>query len=87
MSKPTTLNYEPCPVCTKGRFKGCPLPICTICSTFVARQGFLNLRHDLVTRNSPLDVMIPFDRALIEDCKETLKRKQFKAQSKAQRHE
>lgn len=69
--KLTTLNHEPCPACGKGRFKGSTLPICDDCVANHATPELLDVLCLFRHRCAPLDVRIPLNNALIEDCKES----------------
>ena len=66
-------DYEPCPVgCGRKRWRGDSLPICGICQSTVMDMEWLTLRLRLTRDNASLDVLNPFDQALIADCKESL---------------
>lgn len=67
-------SYEPCPVgCGRQRWRGDSLPICGVCQSTVMDMEWLNMRLRLTRDNASLDVLIPFDQALIADCKESLR--------------
>lgn len=69
--KLTTLNHEPCPACTGNRFKGSSFPVCDECIAHHATDELLDVMALFRRRNAPLDVRIPLNNALIEDCKES----------------
>ena len=69
-------DYEPCPAgCGGQRWRGADLPVCDACS-IVALSPLSHLwsmlRNRLVRDNASLDVLNPFDQALIAECKESL---------------
>lgn len=67
-------DYEPCPVGCRGqRWRGDSMPVCDYCQTDLMDIEWLHMRQRLVSSNASLDVLNPFDQALIADCKETLK--------------
>lgn len=64
-------DYEPCPVgCGKQRWRGASLPVCSFCQNTVMDIEWLRVRQRLVHSNASLDVILPFDQALVADCKE-----------------
>lgn len=72
-SKYKPADYEPCPVgCGRKRWRGDSLPVCGVCRSTVLDIEWETMRLRLVRDNASLDVLNPFDQALIADCKESL---------------
>lgn len=67
-------NYEPCPVgCGRKRWLGSDLPVCSICEGTVMDAEWAVFRSRLVRDFASLDVLIPLDKAIVADCKESLR--------------
>lgn len=67
-------DYEPCLAgCGRKRWRGDDLPVCAACRANVMDIAWKDMRLRLTRDNASLDVLNPFDQALVADCKETLK--------------
>lgn len=76
MPRAKSTDYEPCPACGGRRWKGLRHPVCDRCARTVLDQAWLDMRARLVRDNATLAVLVPFDAALVADCKETLESQQ-----------
>jgi hypothetical protein len=72
MPRTSAFDYEPCPACGGRRWRGHQIPLCDACVSNVLDPAWLTLRSRLIHSNASLSVMVPFDQALVADCKERL---------------